>query len=114
MVCWLECLATIVKDMKHIRRLVKNGYVSGVEIKNGAIVQEGDFLKKILCFMWFNHRQSVNSMEDARGKEFRYVSSCRCGKHVTKSVLLHDNDLLSNINLNSHNFPIDEKLSTTR
>jgi hypothetical protein len=68
-------------------------------------------MKKVLCGLWFNHIKNVQSTEDSGGKEFRFVTSCRCGKHVSKSVPLHENDLLSNINLNQWNFPIDESAS---
>lgn len=67
--------------------------------------------KETLCGIWFNHMQKNRPTEDASGKSFRYVKSCHCGKYVTKSVPIHDNDLLREINLNENNFPIDEKES---
>lgn len=56
----------------------------------------------------FNHPKLNHSTEDLPGQEFRYVSSCHCGQNKVKSVPLHDNDLLSNINISQNNFPIDE------
>lgn len=62
--------------------------------------------KEFLCGLFF-HVRTKRYTEDLPGKEFRYVSSCSCGKNKIKSIPLHDNDLLSNINISENNFPID-------
>jgi hypothetical protein len=51
-------------------------------------------LKKLLCFLWFNHNQSVEYYEDGKGREFRRVHKCHCGKKVTKGEWIDDNHLL--------------------
>lgn len=50
-------------------------------------------LKKILCSL-FQHKQIIYSKEEGKGKEFRYVYSCHCGKKVNKSDWTDDNQLL--------------------
>lgn len=68
-------------------------------------------IKKLICTIT-NHPQNVSSTEQAEGREFRFVNSCSCGKHVTKSIPLDDNDVLNNIDLSRLNFPVDTEVST--
>lgn len=70
-------------------------------------------MKETTCKFWFNHSLVKDTQENAAGNEFRFVKSCRCGKHFEKSVPLHENDLLGQIDLHSNNFPVDEAVSNT-
>ena len=62
---------------------------------------------------FFNHKLTKQSTEDAKGSMFRFVERCGCGKRVQKSIPLHDNDLLADINLTKTNYWIDKEASTT-
>jgi len=70
-------------------------------------VTKKEKMKEFFCGLWFNHVRTERSEEQLPGREFRYVSSCKCGKNVVKSIPLHDNDLLASF-INEKNFPIDE------
>lgn len=51
-------------------------------------------LKKTLCFLNFNHSFSISSIEEGKGKEFRNVERCKCGKREWKSEWTDDNQML--------------------
>lgn len=68
-------------------------------------------MKKIWC-EFFNHKLTKTSEESTEGTMFRFVESCKCGKRVQKSIPIHDNDLLADINLTKTNYWIDKEAST--
>lgn len=68
-------------------------------------------MKINFCALLSDHKLVKTSEENAGGREFRFVRSCRCGGHIEKSFPLHENELLGNIGLNKYNFPVDEKVS---
>lgn len=51
-------------------------------------------MQKAVCFLNFNHGLSHVSTEDGKGREFRYVNSCMCGKRVEKGEWTDDNHLM--------------------
>lgn len=61
---------------------------------------------------FFNHKLTKTSEESAGGTLFRFVEICRCGEHVQKSIPIHDNDLMADINLTKTNYWVDEEAST--
>lgn len=50
--------------------------------------------KKILCLLYFNHILSVTSIEEGEGTDFRYITSCKCGKKNHKDNWTDDNHAL--------------------
>jgi hypothetical protein len=51
-------------------------------------------LKRILCFINFNHELKNVSHEEGKGSEYRVIETCNCGKKTNKSDWVDDNILL--------------------
>lgn len=51
-------------------------------------------IQKSLCFLNFNHSLTHISIEDGKGREFRYVESCMCGCRVETGNWTDDNHLM--------------------
>lgn len=63
-------------------------------------------MNAMIC-KWLHHPLTMKTQESAGGKRFRYVETCRCKKRIQKSIPLHDNDLLENIQISNINYPVD-------
>lgn len=68
-------------------------------------------MKKIFCMLGFNHLLTAKSIEKETDG-FRYVKTCKCGKHIQKSVFLKEHEFYQQVDVDSDNFPIDRALST--
>lgn len=54
-----------------------------------------NWLKRLVCFLYFNHADDVVSFKDIEGSsDFYIIHQCRCGKKVRRIGPVDDNALM--------------------